>query len=603
VSLSIRLLGRPEITIEGRPAPPPRGAKSWGLLAYLLLSRRPAGRRHLAELFFPDADDPLGALRWSLAELRRALGMPEGLRGDPPHLELPAGTRIDLRRLTSGGTFDRAVLGELRDELLEGLSFSSSPGFESWLMVERRRMAGAAEALLHETALSDLAAGRLDSAVALASDAVQFNPLDESHHELLVRALALSGDQAAAIAHADRCDEMFRDQMGVAPSPSVRRAAYTSDRLTGRAPAGGRASALGHLEAGEAAAAAGSVESALERLRRACSEAAACGDQELRARALVALGGALVEAVRGRDEEGAAVLHQAIAVAERAGARASSMAAHRELGYIAVQAGRRGRAAVWLSKAETIAEGDSELASVRAVQGMNFSDMADYGPAITYLTESVERAEAAGDSRRAAWSLSLLGRIHVLRGDDAAARADLDRSLQLVGSEHWLSFRPWPETWRASGDMRSGDFDGAAERLEHAFALACQMDDPCWEGISACAIGLLEVRRGRAGEARVWLDEARLRSTRVPDRYEWVHGYVLDALVDTAVRAGDGAARDLTGQLQALAARTGMRELVVRSLIHLGALGDHGALAAARVLVEEIDNPVLPSLLAGAERH
>ena len=74
------------------------------------------------------------------------------------------------------------------------------------------------------------------------------------------------------------------------------------------------------------------------------------GDLALRARALVALGTMLIHAVRGRDEEGAAVLHQAIGVAERAGDRVSSVAAHRELGYISVQAGQRERAEAWLSE-------------------------------------------------------------------------------------------------------------------------------------------------------------------------------------------------------------------------------------------------------------
>ena len=42
---------------------------------YLLLSRvRNPSREHLAELLFTGADDPLGSLRWNLAELRRGIG-------------------------------------------------------------------------------------------------------------------------------------------------------------------------------------------------------------------------------------------------------------------------------------------------------------------------------------------------------------------------------------------------------------------------------------------------------------------------------------------------------------------------------------------------
>ena len=83
MALTIRLLGPPAIARDGVPAPPPRGRKAWALLAYLLLADRPPSRRHLAELLFGDADDPLGALRWTLAELRRALGTRELFGGDP----------------------------------------------------------------------------------------------------------------------------------------------------------------------------------------------------------------------------------------------------------------------------------------------------------------------------------------------------------------------------------------------------------------------------------------------------------------------------------------------------------------------------------------
>ena len=66
----------------GRSAPP-RGRKAWALLGYLLLAERPPSRRHLAELLFADADDPLGALRWTLAELRRDSRPPGAVQRRP----------------------------------------------------------------------------------------------------------------------------------------------------------------------------------------------------------------------------------------------------------------------------------------------------------------------------------------------------------------------------------------------------------------------------------------------------------------------------------------------------------------------------------------
>ncbi len=78
----VRLLGAPRFDTGGAPTPPPRGRKSWRLLAYLLLTEHPPSRQRLAALLFPEADDPLGALRWSLADLRRSLAGMESLGGD-----------------------------------------------------------------------------------------------------------------------------------------------------------------------------------------------------------------------------------------------------------------------------------------------------------------------------------------------------------------------------------------------------------------------------------------------------------------------------------------------------------------------------------------
>ena len=84
------------------------------------------------------------------------------------------------------------------------------------------------------------------------------------------------------------------------------------------APVGGRAAAVSELDAGRAALAAGAVDAALQCLRRAVSEADRVGDVALKAQALSALGGALVHAVRGRDEEGSILQREAVELAKTA---------------------------------------------------------------------------------------------------------------------------------------------------------------------------------------------------------------------------------------------------------------------------------------------
>jgi hypothetical protein len=71
-------------------------------------------------------------------------------------------------------------------------------------------------------------------------------------------------------------------------------------------------------------------------------------------------------------------------------------------------------------------------------------------------------------------------------------------------------------------------------------------------------------------------------------------------MVAVAVDRHDHArAGRLVDGLSALAARGGMRELVVRAHLHRSRLGDPTALASARLLASSIDNPALAGLLDG----
>jgi hypothetical protein len=163
-----------------------------------------------------------------------------------------------------------------------------------------------------------------------------------------------------------------------------------------------------------------------------------------------------------------------------------------------------------------------------------------------------------------------------------------------------MAFLPWPQALTGELELRAGRLEAAGERFEHAYALACQLGDPCWEGMTARGLGLLRASVGDHAKATAWLEEAHVRCSRVSDRYQWVRGYVLDAMVAVALDQRDHSA---AGRLaDTLAARGGMRELVVRAHLHRGRLGDPTALASARLLGAAIDNPALARLLDGEPR-
>jgi DNA-binding SARP family transcriptional activator len=597
--VTIRLLGTPTVERDGRPRPPPRGRKAWALLAYLLLEPRLSSRRHLATMLFGEADDPLRALRWTLAELRRCVGDGLSLEGDPIRCTLSVDVRIDVRMLSDEDD-EPASLLEIDGELLDGLDLSGSGNqtFDSWLVVERHRLSALLDARLRQAAVSLLATGRADDAITYAARVVASNPLEEGNRELLVRGLAMSGDHTAALRQVALGEDVMRRKLGVAASPALRDAASTGPRSAMTAPVVGRAAAVSEMDAGRAAIAAGAVDAGLQCLRRAVAEADRCHDVALKAEALTALGGALVHAARGRDEEGSILLSEAIGLAARVGDDGTAVIAYRELGYVEVLAGRRETADAWLAKADSIATTDKDLGAILGVRGMNCSDRGDYPSAFEHLRSSVEHAERGRDRRQQAWSLSLIGRAHLLRGEQGQATTALTRSIELVNDERWMAFLPWPQTLLAELNLAAGDGACAADSLERAWHLARQLNDSCWEGMAARGLGLLSTTRGEFDAADHWLAEAAARSARLSDRYQWVHAHVLDTLITNLLDRGEyERAGAVTATLSRLAARCEMRELVVRAHLHRHRSGDQPALQAARLLGHDIDNPALAELM------
>jgi DNA-binding SARP family transcriptional activator len=594
MSLAIHLLGRPRVERDGEPLSPPRGRKAWALLAYLALSRVCSpSREHLAELLFPGAEDPLGAVRWNLAEIRRLLGA-SVLRQGSTELSLPPDAFLDVYALTRSTPQEAVSIPGLGHELLEAMEFGASPGFEAWLLNERRRLLGAAEVALHDAALDRLAAGKAADAVPLATRLVELNPYDENFQELLVRSYAEAGDTEAAGRQLSDCLELFRAELGREPGPAVFRAveATAPPRLppTGAA---GRATAQARLETGRSAISAGSFEAGVQSLGRAASEAKACGDRSLEAEAWLALGTALVHAARGRDEEGANALLRAAALAEEDRMGDVAAAAHRELAYTDILQARYARCTQRLDHAAALAESDEELAGIEAMRGMVAADTGAHERALAHLGRSVELAERAGSRQQAAFSLSFVGRSRFLRGELAEARAALERSLAIAREEKWVAFEPWPESWLAEAELAAGEIPTGRERFEHAWALACELGDPCWEGAAGQGLGRIACLEGEVPGGLRQLEEARRVAASYPDAYVWVEAYALAELASAAVDAGDRRAPGWVEDLSSLAARTGMRELAVRAALLRGRLGDPRSLESAEVLVAEVENPAL----------
>lgn len=597
-TLVVQLLGRPRIDVDGAPGYRLRSRKSWALLAFLLLGDRPPARSQLASLLFAEAEDPLGALRWCLAEIRRALGSGVALDGDPVTISLPVGATVDVDVLVRGHWSAAVDLPGLGHDLLEGLVIARADAFESWLLAERRRLAAATEAILHEAALGRLARGHLDDARDLAVRAAVMSPLDENHQALLIRIYRLAGDDVAARRQYDAWVAVAERELGAPPSAPVLLAMREGPRPAG---GGGGVSIRAVTEAGIAAVSAGALVAGVSSFENAVGLADRSGVDSERISTRLVLAEALIHTLGGLDEVGLTTLTEAERLAVAHGDREAATRVRAEAGYVDFLRARYDRAERALS--QVLAE-EATTPSVRAKAmtylGSVASDRAEYPRATALLAGAVQASREVDEPRRVAYALSMLGRVGLLRGDLADATELLTAAGDIAERDHWLSFLPWPQALLGQCWLSRGDVDAAARALEQSFARACQIGDPCWEGISARGLAMLAEARGDVDQAFAVLLDARARASRLTDPYVWLDVHILDALCEIGRRHGHPLLTSWASAMLDRSSRTGMRELTVRAMLHQAASGSRGVAQMATLLADDIDNPVLSSLVAAA---
>lgn len=594
--LFIHLLGRPCLQIDGAPGYRYRSRKTWAVLAFLVLAEFPPTRSQLATLLFAEADDPMGALRWSLAEIRRGLGTGAVLDGDPVRLTLPVDARVDVDVLVHGHWREAIGLPGLGADLLDGLSIQHAAPFESWLLSERRRMCAAAESILHEAALGYLAQGELDQARDLAIRAAVMSPLDENYQALLVRLYRLAGDDASAEQQFAAWSATAERELGSVPGAAVRLAMLERRR---EVLAVDEATLHAITEAGEAAVSAGAVSTGIASFETAVHMADQAGEERLRVETRLVLAEALIHSLGGLDEEGVARLTQAEAIALANGDPESAAQARVELGYVDFLRARYDRAERRLN--QVLAAGSdspSTCAKAMVYLGSVASDRADYPRATSLLAEAIELSRGAGEPRREAFGLSMLGRIHLLRGELDEALTHLRATVELAERDRWLFFLPWPQALLGQALLSQGNLAEASGCLEQSFARACQISDPCWEGISARGLALVAEASDDVDLAFKVLLDARSRANRLEDPYVWLDVHILDALCELGRRHVHPSTAQWVDTMHERASRTGMRELTVRAVVHRAALGSRADAEAAELLARDIDNPLLLPLVA-----
>lgn len=247
----LRLLGPFALVCDGQPSELAY-EKGRALLAYLA---QDPGRAHpraaLAALFWPDMERATGLanLRLVLHNLRQKLASADvehaalQISRDAVMLRTDGDLDIDAARfaaptaactaLPAPAWCDtcvadmEAIAALYRGEFLEGFSLPDCPEFDDWLQAQRESLLQRALARLAVLSDHHSRTGAHQRALPFAQRFLALDPWNEHGLRRVMRLLALSGQQGAALAQHDKWCRVVADELGLRPSDETRALAHS----------------------------------------------------------------------------------------------------------------------------------------------------------------------------------------------------------------------------------------------------------------------------------------------------------------------------------------------------------------------------------------
>ncbi|GGM71799.1 hypothetical protein GCM10007977_086990 [Dactylosporangium sucinum] len=225
--LRVCVLGRAELTVDGRPLPEPASGKAAALLCYLAVTGAAHPRTALAGLLWSELPEPAARanLRLVLTKLRRVV--PGHLRISR-HTVAPDGPPIWVDALevarAAASTADDELLAAVRlcrGEFLDGFEVPGAPVFDEWVADRRATARADMLAVMDRAARRARDSGDAAAGVEVARRMLELGRLDEEAHRALMWFLALGGRRSAALAQYETCRYLLREELGAEPSAAT----------------------------------------------------------------------------------------------------------------------------------------------------------------------------------------------------------------------------------------------------------------------------------------------------------------------------------------------------------------------------------------------
>jgi len=230
-SLTLRLLGTPQVTRAGVPVTGFISAKAQGLLYYLAVTGRPHTREALAGLFWSDMPEVQAGknLRNALSNLRSLAGQNLLItrqevvfdRSSPYWLDVEA----FLATLGDAATRDLGALHRAvelyQGDFLDGFYVGDALAFEEWVLGRRSLLKGHVLQALHTLVTRHLEREEYAAGIDYANSLLAIEPWREETHRHLMILLARSRQRSAALAQYETCRRVLARELQVEPMPET----------------------------------------------------------------------------------------------------------------------------------------------------------------------------------------------------------------------------------------------------------------------------------------------------------------------------------------------------------------------------------------------
>jgi DNA-binding SARP family transcriptional activator len=227
MTLELTLLGRPQIKLNGHPAPLVSANKALALLYYLAATGHVHSRQALAGLLWSDLPEDAARrnLRVELNRLREffdpyLLSSRETLAFNKAldyQIDL-AVFEACLRHPNPTTQQMQAAIDLYQGEFLEDFHIRDAALFEEWQFTERERLRQAVQRLTLRLVQQYTHARQYDAAITCGRRLLAREPWLEEGHQQLMLLCARTGQRGSALAQYELCTQAIEDEFGVLPS-------------------------------------------------------------------------------------------------------------------------------------------------------------------------------------------------------------------------------------------------------------------------------------------------------------------------------------------------------------------------------------------------